>query len=72
MIYALIFKQQEAMQEAGWSANFIENHDQPRATTKYLKNRLNSQMRLKHSAPCISFKGHAFYLPRTKIRNDQF
>ncbi|MDU1888074.1 MAG: alpha-glucosidase, partial [Enterococcus faecalis] len=33
----LIFKQQEAMQEAGWSANFIENHDQPRATTKYLK-----------------------------------
>lgn len=32
----LIMTQQLAMQAAGWSANFIENHDQPRATTKYL------------------------------------
>lgn len=32
----LIMTQQLAMQVAGWSANFIENHDQPRATTKYL------------------------------------
>lgn len=24
------------IQKVGWSANFIENHDQPRATTKYL------------------------------------
>lgn len=27
---------QLAIQKVGWSANFIENHDQPRATTKYL------------------------------------
>ncbi len=27
---------QLAIQPHGWSANFIENHDQPRATTKYL------------------------------------
>ena len=33
----LIVKQQLAMQAAGWSANFIENHDQPRSTSKYLK-----------------------------------
>lgn len=25
------------VQKYGWAANFIENHDQPRATTKYLK-----------------------------------
>ncbi len=44
----LIFKQQEAMQKAGWSANFIENHDQPRATTKYLKRTgSTAKMRLK-------------------------
>ena len=28
---------QLAIQQHGWSANFIENHDQPRATTKYLR-----------------------------------
>lgn len=33
----LIVNQQIAMQNAGWSANFIENHDQPRSTTKYLR-----------------------------------
>lgn len=27
---------QTALQQCGWAANFIENHDQPRATTKYL------------------------------------
>src|SRR5699024_8815718 len=27
---------QLAIQKVGWSANFIENHDQPRATSKYL------------------------------------
>lgn len=27
---------QMAIQKAGWSANFIENHDQPRAASKYL------------------------------------
>lgn len=26
-----------ALQTCGWGANFIENHDQPRATSKYLK-----------------------------------
>lgn len=32
-----IMESQLAMQKHGWAANFIENHDQPRATTKYLK-----------------------------------
>lgn len=32
----MILHSQLALQESGWAANFIENHDQPRATTKYL------------------------------------
>lgn len=32
-----IMDSQMAVQKYGWSANFIENHDQPRAATKYLK-----------------------------------
>ena len=32
-----IMTSQLAIQKYGWSANFIENHDQPRAATKYLK-----------------------------------
>lgn len=32
-----IFASQAAIQKYGWAANFIENHDQPRSTTKYLK-----------------------------------
>ena len=32
-----IMASQMAIQGHGWSANFIENHDQPRATTKYLR-----------------------------------
>ena len=31
-----IMDSQMALQKCGWGANFIENHDQPRATTKYL------------------------------------
>lgn len=31
-----IMRSQTAMQSCGWAANFIENHDQPRASTKYL------------------------------------
>lgn len=32
-----IMASQMALQKFGWGANFIENHDQPRATTKYLR-----------------------------------
>lgn len=32
-----IMNSQMVMQKYGWAANFIENHDQPRATSKYLK-----------------------------------
>lgn len=32
-----IMASQMAVQKYGWGANFIENHDQPRASTKYLK-----------------------------------
>ena len=37
-----IMESQIEMQKHGWSANFIENHDQPRATTKYLKAAANN------------------------------
>lgn len=32
-----IFNSQNSIQKYGWSANFIENHDQPRATSKILR-----------------------------------
>lgn len=32
-----IMSSQLALQKYGWGANFIENHDQPRAVSKYLK-----------------------------------
>lgn len=32
-----ILNSQLEVQKYGWAANFIENHDQPRATTKYLR-----------------------------------
>lgn len=32
-----IMTSQMALQKFGWGANFIENHDQPRASSKYLK-----------------------------------
>lgn len=35
----LIFQSQESIQEHGWGANFIENHDQPRAISKFIKNK---------------------------------
>ncbi|MHD0397798.1 glycoside hydrolase family 13 protein [Staphylococcus simulans] len=34
----LLFNSQEAIQQNGWGANFIENHDQPRAVSKFIKN----------------------------------
>lgn len=37
-----IMASQLAIQNYGWSANFIENHDQPRATSKYLKEEQNN------------------------------
>lgn len=35
----LLFESQEAIQKVGWGANFIENHDQPRAISKLIKNK---------------------------------
>lgn len=32
----LLFNSQKEIQKVGWSANFIENHDQPRALSKYI------------------------------------
>lgn len=37
-----IMTSQMAVQKVGWAANFIENHDQPRATTKYLLDHANN------------------------------
>ncbi|MBI5972981.1 alpha-glucosidase [Staphylococcus caledonicus] len=36
---SLLFKSQEAIQKVGWGANFIENHDQPRAISKLIKDK---------------------------------
>ncbi|MEW9677163.1 alpha-glucosidase [Lentibacillus sp. L22] len=33
----LLFRSQHAIQVSGWGANFIENHDQPRALSKMIK-----------------------------------
>lgn len=33
----LIFKSQKVLQKFGWSANFLENHDQPRSVSKFIK-----------------------------------
>lgn len=38
-----IMDSQMALQKYGWGANFIENHDQPRAATKYLKEAQNEK-----------------------------
>ena len=43
----LIMESQLSMQKNGWAANFIENHDQPRATTKYLKEAATNQDAIK-------------------------
>ncbi|MBX8939111.1 alpha-glucosidase [Enterococcus gilvus] len=32
----LLFKSQGAIQNSGWGANFLENHDQPRSLSKYI------------------------------------
>lgn len=37
-----IFASQTVMQKYGWAANFIENHDQPRAASKYLREDQNN------------------------------
>lgn len=33
-----LFVSQQAIQAVGWGANFLENHDQPRSLSKYIKN----------------------------------
>lgn len=43
----LIMESQLNVQKYGWAANFIENHDQPRATTKYLLENENNPVAVK-------------------------
>ena len=42
-----IMASQMAIQKYGWGANFIENHDQPRSTTKYLIDQENNKDAIK-------------------------
>ena len=42
-----IMASQIAIQKYGWGANFIENHDQPRSTTKYLLEQQNNKDAIK-------------------------
>ncbi len=50
-----IMESQLAIQKYGWSANFIENHDQPRAASKYLKEARNSPEAVKTLAAMYFF-----------------
>lgn len=34
-----LFTSQEALQNNGWGANFLENHDQPRSISKYIRDK---------------------------------
>lgn len=42
-----IMRSQLALQKHGWGANFIENHDQPRAASKYLKDNEKNPLAVK-------------------------
>lgn len=56
-----IMESQMALQKCGWGANFIENHDQPRATTKYLKDDANNPEAVKTlAAMCFFLRGVPF------------
>lgn len=46
---------QLAVQKYGWSANFIENHDQPRSTTKYLREHAQNRDAVKMLAAMYFF-----------------
>lgn len=50
-----IMTSQLALQKFGWSANFIENHDQPRATTKYLQDAQHNSNAIKTLAAMYFF-----------------
>lgn len=50
-----VMASQRALQKCGWGANFIENHDQPRATSKYLKEYQNNSDAVKALAAMYFF-----------------
>lgn len=50
-----IMASQMALQKCGWGANFIENHDQPRAATKYLKEKADNPNAVKTLAAMYFF-----------------
>lgn len=55
MLNDKIMESQMALQKCGWGANFIENHDQPRATTKYLREDANNPNAVKTLAAMYFF-----------------
>lgn len=52
-----IFASQMAIQTCGWAANFIENHDQPRAASKYL-------MEQQRNADAVKMLGAMYFFLR--------
>lgn len=50
-----IMASQMALQACGWGANFIENHDQPRASTKYLMDQQRNDDAVKMMAAMYFF-----------------
>ena len=52
-----IMASQMALQKFGWGANFIENHDQPRAATKYLRE-------AEHNREAVKMMGAMYFFLR--------
>lgn len=50
-----VMDSQAALQKCGWGANFIENHDQPRAASKYLKEDARNENAVKTLAAMYFF-----------------
>lgn len=50
-----IMASQMAVQKCGWGANFIENHDQPRAASKYLRDAAENPQAVKMMAAMYFF-----------------
>lgn len=60
-LYAILEESQLAIQKVGWGAPFIENHDQPRSTSKYLREYAKNPLAVKALAMIYFFlRGTSF------------
>lgn len=69
-----IFASQQALQDNGWGANFLENHDQPRSISKYIRDK-NYQNSIGAKALGVLFfflRGTPFIYQGQEIGMDNF